>query len=275
MKRMIWSFLCITGAVYGGLCLSMYLFQERLIFFPSRDVIATPLALALAYENVYLQAGESRIHAWYVPAENARLSVLFCHGNAGNIAHRLETLALFNTLGVNVLIFDYAGFGLSEGKASEDQTYRDADAAWRFLIETKGAHSSAIVLFGRSLGGAVATWIAAREQPGALIVESSFMSVPELGAKLYPILPVRLLARVQYDSAARIEDIDAPQLFVHSRDDEIVPFEQGMALYEKATQPKTFVAISGSHNSGFLDSGADYIAPLQSFLREVERGLSQ
>ena len=145
---------------------------------------------------------------------------------------------------------------------------------WRYLIEEKDADARSIVLFGRSLGGAVATWIAAKENPGALIVESTFVSVPEMGAKLYPILPVRLLARVHYNSAERMGRIEAPQLFIHSRDDEIIPFEQGVALYEQANEPKTFIEIRGSHNSGFLDSGADYIAPLQAFLRAIEEGVA-
>ena len=272
---MIWSLLFIACAVYVGLSLALYFFQERLVFFPSKDVLVTPRTVGLGFEDVYLQSGESRIHAWYVPAGNARLSVLFCHGNAGNISHRLETLSLLNTLGVNVLIFDYAGYGLSEGKASEAQTYRDVETAWRFLVEEKGANPKSIVLFGRSLGGGVATWLAAKEAPGALIVESTFSSVPEMGAKLYPFLPVRLLARVHYDSGARISQIASPQLFIHSREDEIVPFEQGLSLYRLANEPKTFVEIHGSHNRGFLDSAVDYISALESFLLEVQEGLGQ
>ena len=272
---MIWSLLFIACTVYIGLSLSLYFFQERLVFFPSKDVLVTPRTVGLAFEDIYLQSGEARIHAWYVPAKNARLSVLFCHGNAGNMSHRLETLSLFNTLGVNVLIFDYAGYGRSEGKASEAQTYRDVEAAWRFLVEEQGANPKSIVLFGRSLGGGVATWLAAKERPGALILESTFSSVPEMGAKLYPLLPVRLLARVHYDSAVRLAQIDSPKLFIHSRDDEIVPFEQGESLYRRAHEPKTFVEIRGSHNDGFLDSGAHYIASLQSFLITVREALDQ
>ena len=268
------SVLFIGCVVYAGLCLSLYLLQERLVFHPSNDVVTTPKAVGLVYEDVYLRAGDARIHAWYVPAENAQLSVLFCHGNAGNISHRLETLSLFNSLGVNVLIFDYAGFGLSDGKASEVQTYRDVEAAWRFLIQDKLTDPAAIVLFGRSLGGAVATWFAAKEEPGALILESTFISIIAMGAKLYPIFPVRLLARVRYDSAELIEKIKSPKLFIHSRDDETIPFEHGVTLYDKAKDPKTFVEIRGSRNSGFLASGRDYTAPLQSFLRKVEQSLA-
>ncbi len=259
--------------LYAGLCLTLYIFQERLAFVPSKSVVTTPQAVGLVYEDIYLTSGDERIHAWYVPAEGARLSVLFCHGNAGNISHRLETLSLLSSLGVNVLIFDYAGFGLSEGKASEAQTYHDVEAAWQFLIEDKLVDPGAIVLFGRSLGGAVATWIAAKNEPGGLILESTFISIIAMGKKLYPIFPIRLLARVRYDSAALIEKIKAPKLFIHSRDDETIPFEHGIALYEKAQAQKTFVEIRGGHNSGFLDSGSDYTVPLQSFLKTVESRL--
>ena len=264
----------VICAVYAGLCLSLYLLQERIAFVPSKSVVTTPQAVGLVYEDVYLSAGDERIHAWYVPAENARLSVLFCHGNAGNISHRLETLSLLNSLGVNTLIFDYAGYGFSDGKPSEAQTYRDVEAAWRFLIENKSVDPGAIVLFGRSLGGAVATWIAAKEEPGALILESTFTSIIAMGKKLYPIFPVRLLARVRYDSGALIKTIKSPKLFIHSRNDETIPFEHGIALYEKAQEPKTFVEIQGSHNNGFLDSGTDYVIPLQSFLSEVQSRLA-
>ena len=274
MRKAVGTALFITCAVYAGLCLSLYVFQERIAFVPSKSVVTTPQAVGLVYEDVYLSAGDERIHAWYVPAKSARLSVLFCHGNAGNISHRLETLSLLNSLGVNTLIFDYAGYGLSDGKPSEAQTYRDVEAAWRFLIEDKSVDPGAIVLFGRSLGGAVATWIAAKEEPGALILESTFVSIIAMGKKMYPIFPVRLLARVRYDSAALIEKIKSPKLFIHSRDDETIPFDHGAALYSKAQEPKIFVEIRGSHNAGFLDSGRDYIVPLQSFFRMVESRLA-
>ena len=171
------------------------------------------------------------------------------------------------------MIFDYAGFGLSDGKASEVQTYRDVEAAWRFLVDDKRTDPRAIVLFGRSLGGAVATWIAAKEESGALIVESTFTSIIAMGQKQYPFFPVRLLARVRYSPVELIDKIMSPKLVIHSREDETVPFVHGVTLYDKAKEPKTFVEIRGSHGSGFLDSGRDYIVPLQSFLRKVEQSL--
>ncbi|SVB41652.1 uncharacterized protein METZ01_LOCUS194506, partial [marine metagenome] len=219
MMRILGTGLLIGGLVYVGLCLVLYFFQTRLVFHPSSSVSVTPEAVDLVYEDVYLNAADVQIHAWYIPADNAKLSVLFCHGNAGNISHRLETLSLLNSLGVNVLIFDYAGFGLSKGKASEIQTYLDVEAAWRYLIDEKAADPSGIVVFGRSLGGAVATWLAAKENPGGLILESTFTSVIAMGVKLYPIFPVTLLARVRYDSSAIIGQVKSPKLIIHSRDD--------------------------------------------------------
>ena len=268
---MVGSLLLIAGVNYDGLSLCLYFFQEQLIYFPTDEVITTPSSIGLRYEDIYLPSGDATIHGWYIPGEHAQVTVLFAHGNAGNISHRLESLALFNILGVNVFIFDYAGFGLSKGKPSEHQTYQDIRAAWQFLTENKAADPSSIVLFGRSLGGAIAIWLASKETPGALIVESSFLSIPDMGAKLYPLMPVRLLARVHYDSASRIDQIEIPKLFIHSRHDEIVPYEQGLALYEKARSPKTFVTIFGEHNRGFVESGTDYIEPLQSFLLNAKR----
>jgi len=262
--------LFIGSLIYVGSCLVLYLFQGRLVFHPSNSLAATPEAVGLVYEDIYLNAGNARIHAWYIPSDDAQLTILFCHGNAGNISHRLETLSLLHAMGANVLIFDYAGFGQSKGKASEAQTYLDVEAAWRYLIDEKSVDAKDIVIFGRSLGGAVATWLAARENPGALILESTFTSIVAMGTKLYPIFPVNLLARVRYDSSKLIGKVTSPILIIHSRDDETIPFQHGVALYNSAKETKEFVEIRGAHNSGFLDSGLDYVVPLESFLRKVE-----
>lgn len=264
---MLWSLLFIAAAVYVGISLSLYLFQSRLVFFPDRQMAATPKAIGLDYEDVYVQSGDGpRIHAWFVPAKNARYTLLFCHGNAGNISHRLESLLIFHRLGLSSLIFDYAGYGLSEGAPSEAQTYRDAEAAWRYLVEERGMQPQSIVIFGRSLGGAVATWLAAKVNAAALITESAFTSVPDMGAALYPILPVRLLARIRYDTRERIRLVNSPVLTIHSRDDEMIPFAHGQALYESASEPKTFLEIRGGHNDGFLVSGDQYVRGIESFL---------
>lgn len=263
--------LLLGTTIYGLLCLALYIFQPRLVYFPMKPLAATPAAIGLAYEDVMLDAGDGAfVHGWYLPgAEDAR-TLLFLHGNAGNISHRLDSLRIFHALGLNVLIIDYSGFGRSDGTPGEDRTYADARLAWDYLTGARGVSAERIVVFGRSLGAGVATWLATRVTPGALILESAFTSAPDLARKYYPIFPVRWLARIRYDSASRLPSVSAPLLIVHSRDDEIVPFAHGEALYELATGPKQFLEIRGDHNMGFLLSGHAYRSGLARFLRVLD-----
>lgn len=252
---------------YAGLVLLVYFRQDRMLYLPAKAIERTPQAIGLDYVEVMLRTKDGvTIVAWHVPAKGARRTLLFCHGNAGNISHRLDSIRLFNSLGLNVLIFDYRGYGRSEGRPSEEGTYLDAEAAWDYLTQRRGVPPEEIILFGRSLGGAVAAELALRKSPAALIVESSFTSVADMGQTHYPWLPVRLLAKHRYETAKKIPNIRCPKLVVHSPDDEIVPYEQGLALYEKAAPPKELLAISGGHSEGFLLSGALYIEGLRKFI---------
>ncbi|NIP47738.1 MAG: alpha/beta fold hydrolase [Gammaproteobacteria bacterium] len=265
--------LLMGAAIYAMLCLAIFLFQPRLVYFPMKAMAATPAAIGLRYEDVILEtAAGTTVHGWYLPGrENAR-TLLFLHGNAGNISHRLDSLHLFHQLGLNVLIIDYSGFGRSGGKPGEQQTYEDARLAWRYLTDTRGVAPARIVIFGRSLGGGVATWLASRETPGGLILESSFTSVPALARKYYPIFPMRWLARIRYDNASRLPQVRCPVLIAHSRDDEIVPIEHGRALFALARDPKRFLEMRGGHNGGFLVSGESYRAGLARFIADLDSG---
>ena len=265
--------LLIGAFIYALLCLALYVFQPRLVYFPMRPLAATPAAVGLAYEDVELDAGGgATVHGWYLPgAEDAR-TLLFFHGNAGNISHRLDTLRIFQSLGLNVLIIDYSGYGQSDGTPGEAQTYADARLAWDYLTETRGIAPGQIIVAGRSLGAGVATWLATEVTPGALILESPFTSVPDLARKYYPLFPVRWLARIYYDNAARLPSVAAPVLIVHSRDDEIVPFAHGEALYELAAEPKHFLEIRGDHNAGFMLSGHTYRSGLARFIEGLDGG---
>jgi fermentation-respiration switch protein FrsA (DUF1100 family) len=171
--------------------------------------------------------------------------VLFCHGNAGNVSHRLDTLQFFRSLGLGTLIFDYRGYGRSDGSPSEKGTYRDAEAAWRHLVEQRQIPPERIVILGRSLGGAVAARLAADQRPGALVVESAFTSVPDLAARMFPVYPVHLLARIRYNTLKWIRRVHCPVLVVHSRDDEMIPFRHGRRLFEAAPEPKEFLELRG------------------------------
>ncbi|TAN83637.1 MAG: alpha/beta fold hydrolase, partial [Gallionella sp.] len=190
----MWHVLGILAAAYGGLALLIYIFQSHLVFYPGtgREIIATPGQVGLTYEDLHLKTSDGiDLHGWYIPASQPRGTVLFLHGNAGNISHRIDSVQMFHRLGYSTLIFDYRGYGNSGGAPSEQGTYRDAEAAWRHLAEQRRIPSCRIVLFGESLGGAVAAWLATRQKPTALVIASGFTSVPDLGQKLYSYLPVR------------------------------------------------------------------------------------
>jgi len=254
---------------YLGLCLLMFFSQERLLYFPDPRLIATPEALGLDFESVSIGTEDDlRLHAWWIPANPARGVLLFCHGNAGNISHRLDSIRQFHELGLSVLIFDYRGYGESEGKPSEAGTYRDVTAVWRYLTGKRGIPPEKVVVFGRSLGAAVAAHLAARVEPGAVVLESAFTSVADMAARLYPWLPVRWLVRIDYPVARDIQAIRAPVLILHSPNDEIIPYDMGRTLYELAHEPKEFIELRGGHNDGWLLSEPDYSTAVDAFLDE-------
>lgn len=257
---------------YVGVLAAVYFGQASLLYFPgipSRELTATPLDIGLEYENVTFTAEDGvRLHGWWIPHPHPRAALLHLHGNAGNVSHRLELIRIFHDLGLAVMIFDYRGYGRSQGKPSEEGTQRDGLAAWRHLTETKNIAAEQIVLHGQSLGAALAAWLAAHERPGALILESAFTSVPELAAELYPWLPARRLARFRYATREYLGMVRSPVLVIHSLEDEIIPYAHGQRLYDAAAGPKAFLTLSGDHNAGFLQSGRVYVDGLDAFLRE-------
>jgi fermentation-respiration switch protein FrsA (DUF1100 family) len=263
--------LLIAGA-YLLLVVFVYLMQARMLYLPDlpgRDLDATPEAIGLYYEDVTLDAGDDvDVHGWYVPGDSSRV-LLYFHGNAGNISHRLYSIKEWHDAGLSVFIIDYRGYGQSAGKPTEQGLYRDGEAAWRYLTTNRGIAPENIILFGRSLGGSVASWLATRKQPAALIVESSFTSVPDIGQSAYPWLPVRWLSRFKHATRDHVTMATCPILVVHSRDDEIIPFHHGQAIFEAANEPKTFLEIRGGHNDGHAISATVYRDGMQSFLNSL------
>lgn len=265
--RMLWVIVGLLLIGYLGLAALLFLGQERLIYFPTRTWLATPAQAGLPYEEIWLESADKvKLSGWFVPAESARGVILFFHGNGGNISHRLDSLELFHRLGWSTFIIDYRGYGQSEGQPGEQGTYLDAEAAWRFLVEEKQVTPAQIILFGESLGGAVASRLAQTHSPQALILLSTFTSIPDMGAQTYPFLPVRLLARVHYNTLARLPEITCPVLIIHSPDDEVVPYSHGQKLFEAANAPKEFLKLRGGHNEGVLLEAAAYEAGLEAFL---------
>ncbi len=257
-------------AIYTAIGVYLYAFQNRFVYFPnipSRDLMAQPDEFGLPFEEQrFVTPDGVELHGWYIHAESPRGVVLFFHGNAGNISHRFDSIAVWRELGYDVFIFDYRGYGLSDGKPSEQGTYLDGQAAWDLLVQERGIDPRAIVVFGRSLGAAIATHTAAANRPAVLVLESAFSSVKDMAGHYYPWLPVRWIARLHYDTGKKISAVEAPVLVIHSSDDEIIPVRFGQKVFESAAQPKEFLEIFGDHNAGFLLSGSRYRDGLKSFV---------
>ena len=251
--------------IAGGLLL---LFEKHLIYFPTRAHEVTPAGLGLASEEVELRAEDGvRLHGWFLPVKGSRLTVLVCHGNGGNVSHRLDRVLLMQSrLNVDTLLFDYRGYGKSEGSPDEQGTYRDARAAYRWLV-AHGHGPERVVLFGESLGSAVALQLALEVEARALMLESPFASVPEMARAVYPFLPLWPFVRTRYDNVAKVARLRMPLLVLHGERDEVVPFAQGRRVFDAAPEPKRFFAIPGaSHNDTYLVGGEAYWRALREFL---------
>ncbi|MGC2030889.1 MAG: alpha/beta fold hydrolase [Steroidobacteraceae bacterium] len=257
-------------AVYVLLVAYVFIFQARLIFFPNvpgRTLTATPRQIGLEFEDLRVTTADRvDLHGWYVAAAPGAPAVILCHGNAGNIAHRLEWLEMLCGMGFAMLLFDYRGFGRSRGTPTEQGTYLDAQAAWDYLTNTKGFSPRSIVIVGESLGGPIAAHLAKDVGPGALILVSTFTSVPDLASNLYWYLPVRLLARFQYPTAEYVARVHVPTLVIHSRDDEMIPFLHGEELRRRASGSAQLLEIFGDHNAAFMLSRPKLIEGIRSVL---------
>jgi len=262
----VWLFFILVGVLvtFG---VYLYFNQGRMVFIPMRELVVTPEQLNMTCEDVYIEvAPGERINAWYFPGNPGRKTILFCHGNAGNISHRLETVQFLKTFEVNVLLFDYRGYGRSDGRPTEEGVYADARAAFDWLVNEKKVAPQNIILFGRSLGGAVAVDLASKVTCGGVVVESSFTSTDELGRKMFPYFPVKFLLRFKFDSLTKIAKLTCPVLVTHSPDDDMIPVEMGRQLYEAAREPKYFIELIGSHNDrDYLENQA-YIEGLRDFI---------
>jgi len=274
MRRMLTSLAIAIAAGYVLFVAIVFLGQSRLVYLPNlgREPGATPQSLGLAFEELELETSDGeRLHAWWIPREGARGAAIVFHGNAGNISHRIDYAAMFHRLGYATLLFDYRGYGRSTGGPTEEGTYRDTEAAWRHVTGQRGFAPGQVVLLGESLGGGPATWLAVRERPRAVVLSSAFTSVPDLGAEIYPFLPVRLLARIRYPVGENLAAVTAPVLVAHSPGDEIVPYAHGQRLFAAAREPKAFLELRDGHNEGFLFMRPEWVAALGKFLDEAQR----
>jgi hypothetical protein len=248
--------------------------EHHFIYFPDNQLIATPDRFGLDYEDVSFAAADgTRLHGWYLPGSPEQPLILFFHGNAGNISHRLDNLRLLHRLGVSVFIFDYRGYGHSEGRASEAGTYRDARGALTWL-QQRGWSRQRMVYFGRSLGAGVAVQLALEEPPAGLILETPFPSIAAMGRHHNPILYITLgwLLDARYDNLAKIGRIRVPLLVLQGNRDRIVPQAMARRLFDAANEPKTWQLIPGAgHNDTYEVGGEAYWTAWSEFLRRWQR----
>jgi fermentation-respiration switch protein FrsA (DUF1100 family) len=248
-------------------------FEHRQVYHPTRTLDVTAAELRPSVEEVELRTRDGlKLNAWFFQAPTnsprARFVVLLCHGNGGNISHRVDMSETLRSIGLNVLSFDYRGYGLSEGRPSEEGTYLDAQAAYAWA-RAKGFQPSGILAYGESLGGGVASELCRRETVGGLILQSTFTSIADIGAEFYPWLPVKWLNRIRYDTLNRLPEIRVPVLLMHSRSDGLVGFKHCERNLQAANEPKFFCELQGDHNDPLQDE-AGFVHGIEQFLNTLE-----
>lgn len=245
------------------------IFEEKLVYFPSgySESFYRSAAVGLDSEDhVFPSEDGTRLHAWLVRAQEPLATLLHFHGNAGNLAHRSENIRRLRQAGFNVFIFDYRGYGRSEGTPDEEGVYQDARAAYDYLRTLPGIDTTRLIAHGVSLGGAIAVDAALHRPFAALILESTFSSAPDVAAAVYPFLPARFLMRTRLDSESKIRSLHVPLLFIHGTSDSVIPFRLGRKLFQAANEPKRFEAVEGAdHNDVFLVAGESYPTLLREF----------
>ncbi len=248
--KLAWAILRIALGIWLGFGLLLFFTQSRYIYAPTLGIEETPADIGLPFEDLFLTTAQGHhINAWHIPGpSDAAATILVCHGNAGNMGNRLAIIHSMHRLGLNVMIFDYSGFGASQGKPSEQNTYSDARAAWGWLTEQRKTPPETIIVMGSSLGGAVASHLATQVKPAGLIIEASFSSLPNLAAQLYPLWPARLMCRFNYNNLENLRKVQCPVLVGHSPGDDMIPFSHGRRIFEAANEPKLFLSLSGPHN---------------------------
>ncbi len=268
----IWKRILIYGCLisFGGVVGVPYL-ENQMLYYPEKAFFGSPEDFDLNHEDVQIRTEDGvSLHAWMVGEKKHKPVVLFFHGNAGNISHRLDRVVRWRDFPVRVLLLDYRGYGQSQGKPDEEGLYEDAKAAYQYLRNVEKLSPNQIFLFGESLGGAVAIELATQFPVASLTVESTFTSLKKLAAKLFPFVPSMAVSN-SYNSISKISGLRIPLTVIHGTEDEIVPFEMGKELFETAPEPKRFLEVKGAHhNDLYLQAGSDYLNLLKSSFAYAE-----
>ena len=245
-------------------------FEKSNLYFPMGPLDGTPADIGLEYENINVVTDDGvKIHGWFVPSWSSRATVIFSHGNGGNISHRLAKLQILNKLNLSVLIYDYRGYGQSKGSPDEEGIYLDAEAVYGYLVNKKGVSPESIIAFGESLGAAVSADLALKHDIKGVIIEEGFPSVKAVGMHYFPFIP-NFIYKSKYDTKEKLKSLKAPKLIFHSIDDEIIPFGMGKRLFEAAAEPKEFIELRGGHNDAFMVSQDEFIKGIDEFVNGLE-----
>jgi uncharacterized protein len=271
LKLLMTTLICL----YLLICLALWWGQGHLIFFPSRELTVTPAHYRAAYDDVSISGVNSEITGWWLPSQQPDARVLlYLHGNGGNLSDNAAQAARLNRLGLSVFIIDYRGYGRSAGKfPSETTVYEDAESAWKYLTEQKHFSPHDIIIYGHSLGGAVAIDLAAKHpDAAALIAESSFTSIRAMSMldKHYLVFPIFLILNQRFDSIDKVGRLRMPVLFIHGSADEVVPTWMGQALYQAAPQPKHLLIVPGGHHMDSAEiGGKQYLDEVRDFVQSI------
>jgi len=256
--------------VFLGLFLYTRYLEKKTVFFPKKEILLYPEDAGLLYENVFIKTVDGiKLNGWYIPFEKAKYTVLFFHGNAGNISYRLDKMMVLRSLGFNIFMIDYRGFGLSEGMSTEKGSYLDAEAAYSYLKQKRNLSADNIIIYGSSLGSAVAVDLATKENIRALILEGVLSSAKDVVARRYPYLPAFAFS-YKFDSLKKIKQVNVPKLFLHSVNDEVLDIEMAIKLFKTAPEPKRFIKLKGEHATCYNESKDEFLKAIGSFVNELE-----
>ncbi|MDQ7784898.1 MAG: alpha/beta hydrolase [Desulfomonilaceae bacterium] len=246
-------------------------FIENAIFYPDTFMMYGPSDFDLDFEDIWFETADGvRLHGWMIPADSPEGLMLFCHGNAGNISHRLDNISRLHDINISVFIFDYRGYGRSGGQISEAGLYTDTEAAYEVAHTYARDKGLKLVIFGRSLGGVAAVHVASTNSCSGVILESTFTNLAAMARTHFPLPLVDGLLKHRFNSLGKIRHVKAPLLFFHGDNDEIVPYRYGLELYEAAPKPKEFVSLEGAgHNDTYLVGGRAYFDKLRSFVQSL------
>ncbi|MGB3695045.1 MAG: alpha/beta fold hydrolase [Spirulinaceae cyanobacterium] len=275
MNKFLLSISAFLAIAYVGICVSLLFWQNHLIFFPAQTISFTPKSLGMVYEDIWLEVGEGEsLHGWWLPANSETKGVLlYLHGNGGNVSDNLEHARRFQQMGFSVFIFDYRGYGYSEGDfPTEAQVYKDAGIAWDYLVKTRQIEPQNIFLYGHSLGGAIAIDLAVKQpEIAGLIVQGSFTSMKDMSVvrKEYRLFP-NFLVHQEFDSMSKIENLKMPVLVIHGTSDGTVPHTMSEELYEALLVPKQLYLVpNAGHNDLATVAGPQYQQKIKEFVELI------